>query len=583
MKKSSIFLNSLSKYRKSSTPKTTEPPKKVQRVEVELQITQSVGELLNQGTEVDENDYFDIFLNKEGNPSDKQAGFLMNEDFSVTGTIPPHKSDIEDKLANPTFSWRLQRSLDKTVLENERTRLILAGLTKYNDLLVPQRSVSDLKHDRVALSIHIMNHVLRSRDLVLDNSNKIAESKVDLELRDQGYARCSVLLLTTTRHQGLLWIEALSKVTPRLKSVIAHKKFRQQFTGETETDMSRKPADYRKYFAGNRDDSFIMGIKVEGFSESSPGMRLKLFATNSEADIFICSPLGLVKAAEREPLTFLSSLNMIVCDQCHFMYNQNWAHLTQVMSMSCTAPDDPPAGFDLMRLREYFITDEIKKHCQLVCLSSCTFPLLKGMFRSNAQSHMGQMTIKRNMPYGLTRVRALGLSSLAFKIQRFTTPNLKEVSEARQQYFMKYVLEHIRSSFERVLIVASDYFEFVQLRRKMNQEIIEFEVVNEYSPLQEIGDVRHLFYDGKLPLLLTTTRFHFYHRYRIRGPQCIVLLSPPKDGLYFQEYCQFFEKDGGTVIVLASKYDRQSLSVCFGPDVAGKVISSKRDTFLLNV
>jgi hypothetical protein len=46
---------------------------------------------------------------------------------------------------------------------------------------------------------------------------------------------------------------------------------------------------------------------------------------------------------------------------------------------------------------------------------------------------------------------------------------------------------------------------------------------------------RSEFFHGRVQLLLVTERFHFYHRFRLRGIQHIVFYSPPTFEAFYPE------------------------------------------------
>ena len=82
---------------------------------------------------------------------------------------------------------------------------------------------------------------------------------------------------------------------------------------------------YLQTFAGNVDDCFKIGIAVKKTS-------LKLYAKFYSSDIIVASPLGLrtVIGGEgdgKRDYDFLSSLEIIVCDQTDVFLMQNWDHL----------------------------------------------------------------------------------------------------------------------------------------------------------------------------------------------------------------------------------------------------------------
>jgi len=162
-------------------------------------------------------------------------------------------------------------------------------------------------------------------------SKASAEDQLDdgIEIRDQGFTRPKVLVLLPFRNSAISWLDWLTTLS-LAETVENRARFDSEFSlpkGSKdkllEPDaISKYPADHIATFAGNIDDSFRVGLKVNR-------KTIRCFTEFYTSDIILASPLGLRMSIEKEggDADFLSSIEIAIVDQADVMTMQNWEHV----------------------------------------------------------------------------------------------------------------------------------------------------------------------------------------------------------------------------------------------------------------
>ncbi|VDP88359.1 unnamed protein product [Echinostoma caproni] len=170
-------------------------------------------------------------------------------------------------------------------------------VSNYEDLLLCRRHPED-QNMRLIYCAHALNHCLRSRKLIVKNNEKEKRIGVSDELRDQGFHRARVLILTPTKEAARRVVHTFLALMPKGSTVSHRKRFERDFgplPGETDKEkrLGRKPKDYEEWFSCNVSDHFRIGI---AFAKKS----VKLYSAFADSDLILASPLGLQSIIEEE-------------------------------------------------------------------------------------------------------------------------------------------------------------------------------------------------------------------------------------------------------------------------------------------
>ena len=275
-------------------------------------------------------------------------------------------------------------------------RVLFPLLSSYRDVVFPSVSPASRISVVQCYCLHVVNHVVKSRERVLRHSAKLSEWRrrqeereeqereerrrqreedrrnnipkqkrrrqvhgKDLdsnppaaaplppppsppEYRDQGFTRCKALILLPYANAAYTVISTILSLLPAAstQTVVNRKRFLHEFAPDPDVaspDASR-PADYRALFTGQLNDAFRIGISVGNSS-------VRLYSHFHASDIVVASPLGLrvitqeaaaageKKSAAAAAADFLSSVELLVIDGADVLSMQNWAHVDAVLPL----------------------------------------------------------------------------------------------------------------------------------------------------------------------------------------------------------------------------------------------------------
>jgi len=133
------------------------------------------------------------------------------------------------------------------------------------------------------------------------------------------------------------------------------------------------------------------------------------------------------------------------------------------------------------------------------------------------------------------------------------------------------------------MIYIPSYFDYVSIRnflkKKQKNKQLSFVQCTEYSSSKDISRNRTHFNLGKTDWMLYTERFHFFHRFNIRGIKKILFYSPPVFPHYYPEILNLIPEDG-SAITLFTKYDIYQLQPIIGIERCEQILLSDNDSHL---
>ncbi|MQL72391.1 hypothetical protein Taro_004767 [Colocasia esculenta] len=503
-----------------------------------------------------------------------------------------------------------------------------------------------------AYIIHAINHVFRTRDIVIKNDARLSKdegsTKDELllgdDFRDQGFTRPKVLFLLPYRSFAFRLVKRLIRLTPLSKKgnvehlgrfcnefgngedALPNNAHEPEKSKEAESRRSRKPEDHQILFGGNNDDCFVMGIKftrwlldvdlpkhgrsfldvslpssgcitetnhpkrckfvgkkekkvgeqekkinylphaIERVSRSLVCRRsIRLYGDFYSCDMIVASPLGLSKkiaetTKEKEKdVDYLSSIEVLIIDHADVIAMQNWSHLTTVVEQLNHLPSKQHRT-DFMRVRQWYLDGQARFYRQTILLGSFLSPDMNSLFNRLCVNLEGKIklvhTHKGVLPKILLPVRQV--------YERFDASSIDEIDDARFDYFVKKVFPKMKDSIQGgIMLFISSYLDFVRIRNFLKSQNASLCLLGEYTKQSDISRARVWFFQGSRKIMLYTERAHFYHRYKIRGIQNLLIYSLPERKDFYHEVLNMLDESKSmTCNVLFSRFDH--LRVRFG-------------------
>lgn len=514
------------------------------------------------------------------------------------GTVPPRDTVSGHSILNPhrlntnatfTFKQRIEKNISDRSLDTE----LLNSIASKRDLLYLKQS-PDHFHDTqlTTLAAFCLNHSLSVRDGIMKNNMKLAKDAT-AEVRDQGFTRPRILFVCPFKNTAHKFVTAMMELWEGGNAagegqVEQKRRFQEEYGRvvdsdgeEVEEDLSGRPRDYQHVFAGNIDDCFRIGIKMTR-------KALKLYADFYSADILVVSPLGLklVMDGQDQPVSkprtkynnnkkgndqdkkrkmadsdYLSSIECFIVDQCDVIAMQNWEHLSEIFEKLNALPKDSH-GCDFSRVLNVFLDKQAVKFRQSVFLSAFGFPELTNLFGKYCKNVFGVEVFER-----INYDAVLSLSKLKpeFHLLPLVTDPLEE-AELRFTHFKDDLLKQLTNQ-NHILLIVSNYFEFLRVKDLLEEQQILHSAISEYSDQKEVTRARSRFFNGHSRLLLLTERFHFFHRFSVKSVKRVVFYSLPAYAQFVSEFVEMvWVREGVKVapIVMVSQLDCGKVERIFG-------------------
>ena len=480
----------------------------------------------------------------------------------VPGSAPEPCSHTVSALKELTLKQRLRESSRELIpLMDKLSGNLAFNLFNYHDIFFPHRTLDNSEILRKLACLHAINHVFKTRDVVIKDNARLAreDAQEDLEYRDQGFTRPKVLVILPTRNSCVKYVNiVVSLCEPEQQE--NRKRFQETYASGEDPSQD-KPEDFRDLFGGNDDDMFRLGLK---FTRKT----VKFFAQFYNSDIIIASPLGLRMALgaddpKKQDHDFLSSIEIVICDQTDAMLMQNWEHVEYIFEHLNLQPKEAH-GCDFSRVRTWYLDGNAKYLRQTILLSAFNFPSLNRLFTHEL------LNVEGKVKYSQVEEGAMIDLNIPVKqtFSRFDFGTPIAEPNNRFQYFTTAIVPSLTKlstlaagEGQGVLIYLSTYADFVRVRNYLasssETQAISFGSISEYTSVQDVARARSHFLSGRHAVLLYTERAHHFRRYRLKGVKRVILYGLPENPKFYKEIVGGYL---GTSIA-AGKLDTRSASV----------------------
>lgn len=459
---------------------------------------------------------------------------------------------------------------------------------QYKDILYEYSNYGkDEDQYRDLYSIHILNHIYKTRDRILKNNQKLQDNP-DAEFLDQGFTRPKVLIIAPTRDTAYHIVNTIINKSG-IDQVDKKSKFKDQFFEES-LPPSSKPKSFQAIFKGNTNDFFILGIK---FTRKA----IKLYSNFYQSDIIVCSPLGLQMIVEntdkkKRQDDFLSSIELTVIDQLHSIEFQNVSHLFTIFDHLNRIPKEQH-DTDFSRIRMWYINDQAKLFRQTMIFTKYVSPVANSIINGKCQNWSGRWKNHRVIQLEQSSIGQLGLRVRQIFLRfDMLDGNIVDEPDYRFKNFTSMVIPSIMKSTgyeDGILIYITDYSDYVRIRNYMKDKTnILFGDINEYSDQRQLTANRTLFQQGRIKVLLYTERLHHFRRYEIKGVKSVIFYKPPSNPEFYNEVVRYIGKSVfldqadiniSTVRCVYSKLDALALENIVGTKRAGILCHAQNETY----
>lgn len=496
--------------------------------------------------------------------------------------------DIEPALAD---QWQhTTKQVQTKGLMRPVSNMLLSAISTGRDVLFSDSNFENQQETIKVLSLHILNHVMKTRKAVLKNNNvllKASQSGRDIDTetcRDQGFTRPKVLVLLPFRNVAHKFAKQLIKLAlPGEKRQVSNKK---RLDEEYGVDADDKPSlnkslSYQKMFTGNNDDCFTLGIALAKNS-------VKLYTDFYKSDIILASPLGLRtviggEGDKERDFDFLSSIEINCSVMSDVFLMQNWEHLLHIYKHLHLTPGTDH-GTDFSRVKMWYLDGLAAHYRQNIILSSLNSPEINSLLSKQCGNWRGCVKVSKSSHTGVLGAVVFPVRQVFKKMPERapTQDQLEYLTTGRFQYFLTSVLPQYQTAdVNQIVIVVPSYFDFVRLRNNFKKEGLHFSQLSEYTSNRSITQTRKLFAEGQVKYLLTTERYFFFKRYKLKDVQHVIFYEPPLYQECYTHYINMITAEEGTSTLIYNKFDGTRLERLLGSAQCSAMMSSQLTTHMI--
>lgn len=539
-------------------------------------------------------------------PAKKKQTLLGEEEVYASVGRPPKICQPDQLFEELSIKQQIVQNIPEanTInLEDSATVItplqaeLIAIANNYQDIYFPHRTHQNGEQVRLSYCVHLLDHILKSRQIVLHHNSKLSKLKsskrnvlIPDDFRDQGFVRPRVLIILPFRDSAFRVINMLlDLLCPKEKSsAVNYKRFVDEFTGDSLhfPKKNPKPDDYEQTFSGNTEDTFRIGISLTKKS-------MKLYAPFYSSDILIASPLGLrliigAPGEKDREFDFLASIELLILDQMELFLAQNWDHLLYTFDHLHLQPQSRQ-NTDFSRIRSWCLNGWSKFYRQTLLFSSYDLPEFRSLFNNRCRNYRGKVKTANIVERGSIRHVVMKVPQIFHRIE---VKSLDSSFDTRFEYFTNTILPQFKSAtMAHSMIYVPSYFDYVRIRNYLKKEEVNFTQICEYTKDNKISRARTLFYHGGAHFLLYSERAHFFRRMRIKGIRHIIMYQPPMWNNFYPEIVNLMQeanqnprddvmKNSMSITVLYTKYDILQLSAIVGHDNVAKMLASKKQTHM---
>ncbi|KAF4677554.1 hypothetical protein FOL47_000942 [Perkinsus chesapeaki] len=419
---------------------------------------------------------------------------------------------------------------------------LASALSSYSDVVYGGMNYETERETRKVAMAHVMAHVVRARNTVWKNNEKLrrhallGEKTEEFDTdpyRDQGFSRPRVLILCPFRNVAREYVQWLLKLAPNNQQTMNRKRFDEQFGNEEFSSQAEATSWREGIFPEDdfNDDDFRVGIQV--------GRRMvRLYAPFSASDIIIASPLGLrlITGAEgdtKREFDFLSSIEMVVLDRADILSMQNWDHVLEILKVTNVQPSTLPDGADISRLRPWIADGLARRFRQTVVLTDVYNPVMESVVHDSwsegAEGNWrGWVRMLPSTKRGTVAKCSINLGIAKQMFMHVAVDDPAEASDKFLKFFEERYWRDIGSGLGRLAICVSSYFEYLRLRAFLKKNDASFVAIDEYSSNKSMGRARQFFLTQQKKVILISGRLLWYRKLRIKGIQHYLFYGVPE-------------------------------------------------------